>query len=103
MGLLVILSEHDELVRHDTHLLKGDGLGLSARETLNNPALLALFHLLDLLLDQLDDNLVFNVTVSFEGLLNVLAVLLVLLSDLSGDQVSHRDALEVFSFFVEVR
>ena len=33
----------------------------------------------------------------------MLAELLVLLRDLPGDQVTYRDALEVFTFFAEVR
>ena len=63
--VLVCLVEQDELVGDDTHLLKGDGLGLGPREALNNPALLSLLHLLDLLLHKLYHNFIFDVTVGF--------------------------------------
>ena len=55
-----------------------------------------------MLLDELDNDLVLDVTVSLERLLDVLAILLVLLRDLARDQVSNRDALEVLAFLVEV-
>lgn len=102
VGLPIVLLQKDELVRNHAHLLKSDSLGLCPRETFDNPTLLSLFHLFNLLLYELNNNLVLDVTVSLERLLNVLAILLVLLSDLASDEVSNRDALEVFTLLVEV-
>jgi hypothetical protein len=85
---LIILIQHDEFIRHDSHLLKSNGLSLSTREAFNDPTLLAVFHLLDLLLDKFDHDFIADVTVSSERLFNVFTKLLVFLSDLAGDQIS---------------
>ena len=100
---LIVLIQQDELVGDHAHLLQGDRLAFSPWEPLYDPTLLPLLHLIDLLLDELDHDLVLDVTVRFQRLLDILAVLLVLLRDLPSDQVSHGDALEVLAFLAEVR
>lgn len=88
MCLAVLLVEQDELVGDHAHLLECDRLRLRPREALNDPALLTSLHLLNLLLDKFDHDLVLYVTVGFQRLFNVLTILLVLLSDLSCDKVT---------------
>ena len=99
---LILLVKQDELIRNDTHLLQSNSLGLGTRETFNNPALLAGFHLFNLLAHKFDDDLIAHVTVGLERLLDVFTILLVLLSDLARDQIANRDALEVFAFLAKV-
>ena len=86
---LVVLVQEDELVGCDTHLLEGDRLGLRPWETLNDPALLSLLNGLNLLLDELNYDFIANVTIRFKRLLNLLAMLLVLLSDLASDEIAN--------------
>lgn len=62
----IVLVQKDEFVGDDTHLLQSDGLSLSARETFNDPALLASLHLLNLLFHKFDDDFVAHVTVSLQ-------------------------------------
>ena len=96
--MIVVLVKQNELVRDDAHLLESDRLRLCPREAFNDPAFLTCFNLLDLLLDELDDDLVTHVTVSLHRLLNILSVRLVLLSDLTSDEISDRDAVELLPF-----
>ena len=65
MSLCIILVYQDELIGDHTHLLKGNRLSLSSGESFDDPALLVRFHELDLLLNELDDDLVLDVTVCF--------------------------------------
>ena len=63
VSLSIILLEHNEFVRNDAHLLQSNSLGLRPGESLDDPALLASLHLLDLLFDQLDNDLVSDIAV----------------------------------------
>ena len=87
-SFLILLIQKDELVWDDAHFLEGDGLRLRPGEALDNPTLLSLLHLLNLLLHELDDDLILHIAVCFKRLLDVLTVLLVFLRDLTSDQVT---------------
>ena len=65
-SILIRLVEQDELIWDDTHFLEGYRLSLRPREALNDPTLLALLHLLNLLLDQFDHDFIPDVTVRFQ-------------------------------------
>ena len=62
-----ILSDvqHDELIWTYVHLLQGDGLEASARETLNDPACtwLLFFHQVKVVLEEINNDLIFHVRV----------------------------------------
>ena len=70
-------------------------MSFGARETLDNPALLAGLHCFDLLAHELDDDFITNVTVGLQRLLDALTVLLILLRDLVAEKVTDGDALKV--------
>ena len=57
--------QHDELIWDYVHLLQGDGLEASARETLNDPAgtWLLFFHLVKVVLEEVNNDLIFHVRV----------------------------------------
>ena len=73
--------------------MKRYGLSFGPREALDDPALLFTFKLLDLLSDELDDDVITHIRVGFKSLLNALTILLVLLGDVSADQITNGDAL----------
>ena len=78
---IVLLTEHNELIRNDSHLLKSDCLCLCSWESLQNPTLLSLLHLNDLFADKSDHNLIRNIGIGSAGSLNILIILLTLLDD----------------------
>lgn len=63
-----VLSDvkHDEFIWDNVHLLKGDGLKASARKALNDPAStwLLFFHLVKVVLEEVNNNLIFHIRVS---------------------------------------
>ena len=65
----------DELVRNDVHFLQRKGLNASSGETFENPALVVFLSFLNLLLDSIDNDIIFNVLEVSEALSNLLAVL----------------------------
>lgn len=65
----------DELVRNNVHLLQRKGLNASSGETFENPALVVFLSFLNLLLDSIDNDIIFNVLEVSEALSNLLAVL----------------------------
>jgi hypothetical protein len=65
----------DELIRNNVHLLQRKGLNASSGETFENPALVVFLSFLNLLLDSIDNDIIFNVLEVSEALSNLLAVL----------------------------
>ena len=57
--------QHDEFIWDYVHLLQGDGLKASARETLNDPACtwLLFFHLVKVVLEEINNDLIFHIRV----------------------------------------
>ena len=98
-GLLLRLVQHDEFVGDDAHLLEGNCLYLCHREALDNPALLILFHRLDLRSHQCDDDFVGDILLAAEGLFDLLTELTPL-ADFPLDEVPDHDALELAALIV---
>ena len=90
----ILLVQQNKLVRNYAHLLEGQCLQLSAWESLDDPALLIVFHQLNLQFDKFNDNGVLHIGVSLSGLFNLLSVLRSLL-DFLVDQIANGDTSKV--------
>ena len=97
----------DDLVRDDTQLGKSVSLHPGSWEALNDPTLVHLLSLLDLLVHEVDDHSVVNILEFFRALEDLLPLISIFFT-LGEDRVTGRDELPVevlsngFSSFMTV-
>jgi hypothetical protein len=96
--LSISFVQHNQLVRNDSHLKKGESLALSPGEAFNNIIALLLLFLFDDSLHNLNDDVVVHVGVSLSSFSNQFTGLS-LLDNLRFDRVAQVDTLGDWPLF----